>query len=181
MRLRLTETDLHRIIKESVKQCLTELDWKTYANATKKAKEWREENPYKYDRNRGFDFERATKDAFLKKYGLEDQYDEEGRHSKKGTINLDIIDGEPRICGSRDHDFGDENTHSLPHNVYHLSKEYGKDGGYGRTRMWDYAHETTPEDFFEDDELAQKFRDAEKEIDDFKSGKTKYKKGKGWD
>ena len=35
--IRLTESDLHRVIKESVKQCLTELDWRTYANAAKKA------------------------------------------------------------------------------------------------------------------------------------------------
>ena len=34
--IRLTESDLHRVIKESVKQCLTELDWRTYANAAKK-------------------------------------------------------------------------------------------------------------------------------------------------
>ena len=35
--IRLTESDLHRVIKESVKQCLTELDWKTYQNAAEKA------------------------------------------------------------------------------------------------------------------------------------------------
>ena len=35
--IRLTEGDLHRIVKESVNQLLTELDWRTYANAAKKA------------------------------------------------------------------------------------------------------------------------------------------------
>ena len=30
--VRLTESDLHRIVKESVSKVLTELDWKTYAN-----------------------------------------------------------------------------------------------------------------------------------------------------
>ena len=34
--VRLTESDLHRIINESVNKVLTELDWKTYANAEKK-------------------------------------------------------------------------------------------------------------------------------------------------
>ncbi len=31
--IRLTENDLHRIVKESVNKVLTELDWKTYANS----------------------------------------------------------------------------------------------------------------------------------------------------
>ena len=37
--IRLTESDLHKVIKESVNKVLTELDWKTYANAAKKARE----------------------------------------------------------------------------------------------------------------------------------------------
>ena len=35
--IRLTEGDLHRIIKETVNNIITELDWRTYANAGKKA------------------------------------------------------------------------------------------------------------------------------------------------
>ena len=35
-RIRLTESELHRLIKESVNNILSELDWKTYANAAKK-------------------------------------------------------------------------------------------------------------------------------------------------
>lgn len=34
--VRLTESDLHRIIKESVNNVLTELDWTTYSNAAAK-------------------------------------------------------------------------------------------------------------------------------------------------
>ena len=34
--IRLTESDLTKIVKESVNKVLTELDWKTYANAAKK-------------------------------------------------------------------------------------------------------------------------------------------------
>ena len=37
--IRLTESDLHRVIKESVNNILSELDWKTYANASQKRKE----------------------------------------------------------------------------------------------------------------------------------------------
>ena len=35
--IRLTEGDLHKIVKESVDRVLTELDWKTYANAEREA------------------------------------------------------------------------------------------------------------------------------------------------
>ena len=37
-RIRLTESDLHRIVNESVKSILTELDWRTYASAAMKAR-----------------------------------------------------------------------------------------------------------------------------------------------
>jgi hypothetical protein len=38
-RIRLTESDLHKVISESVRQYLTELDWKTYMNAARKREE----------------------------------------------------------------------------------------------------------------------------------------------
>ena len=37
--IRLSESDLHRVIAESVKQYLTELDWRTMASASQKARE----------------------------------------------------------------------------------------------------------------------------------------------
>ena len=37
--IRLTESDLHRIVKESVNKVLTEMDWKTYMNASRKRKQ----------------------------------------------------------------------------------------------------------------------------------------------
>ena len=36
-KIKLTESDLHRIIKESVKQVLSELDWRTYQSAAEKS------------------------------------------------------------------------------------------------------------------------------------------------
>ena len=38
-RIRLTESDLHNIIKESVNNILSELDWRTYQSAADKANE----------------------------------------------------------------------------------------------------------------------------------------------
>ena len=77
--IRLTESDLHNIVKESVNKILTELDWKTLANAEKKARGvmgdvdyWREKGVKGFDavRNAGHQRERAkrfgdaAKDAF---------------------------------------------------------------------------------------------------------------------
>ena len=33
---KMTESDIHKIVKESVNKVLTGLDWRTYANAAKK-------------------------------------------------------------------------------------------------------------------------------------------------
>lgn len=33
--IKITESDLYKIVKESVNKALTELDWRTYANAAK--------------------------------------------------------------------------------------------------------------------------------------------------
>lgn len=59
--IRLTESDLHKVIKESVNKVLTELDWKTYAHAAKKARE--------QGRDSKWDFDRATERALDKQYG----------------------------------------------------------------------------------------------------------------
>ena len=180
--IRINESTIHKIIKEKANKILSELDWRTYASAAKKNDEWRQNNPkHRANQwNRSFDFRNAAKNAFDKSHGLEGQYDGKPYGGEKGTINYNIFSGDDDVTGSRDHDFRDENPHGLNHNVYHMGKRYGKDGGYGRTRMWDYAHETTPEEFYGDKEMGRKFRDAEKDVEDFNSGKTHYVKGKGW-
>ena len=179
---RLTEGDLRKLVMESAQKILSELDWQTYASAAKKNDEWRQNNPHRANQwNRSMDFRSAARDAFDKKHGLEHQYDEPNSHygGDKGSINLDTDNF--TVSGSRDHDFGDGGgPFNLNHNVYHMGKEYGKDGGYGRTRMWDVAHDTTPEEFYGDEEMGQKFRDAEKDAEDFRSGKSHYVSGKGW-
>ena len=60
MKKTITESQLRNIIAESVKKVLSELDWKTYANAAKKAHE--------QNRNSAWDFDRATEKALDDKY-----------------------------------------------------------------------------------------------------------------
>ena len=172
--MKIKESQLRKIIQESLK----ELDWKTYANAAKKAHEWRNEHPFLYDRNRGLDFDNAAQKSFNQQHDIENNPMHGG---EKGNINFTSFHGEPELSGSREHDFGDGGgPFNLKHNVYHMSKKYGKDGGYGRTRMWDHPHETTPEEFFDNDEMAKKFRDAEQDVDDYKNGNYEYTTDKGW-
>ena len=58
---KLRESELKRMIAESVKGAINELDWKTYANAAKKARE--------QGRDSRWDFDRATERALDKQYG----------------------------------------------------------------------------------------------------------------
>lgn len=44
-KIKLTESQLHKVIKESVKRIITELDWKTYANASRKWADVLAKNP----------------------------------------------------------------------------------------------------------------------------------------
>ena len=72
--IRLTESDLHRIVKESVNKILTELDWKTYANAARK----RYGNAYadnsgratnRQELEKGNQLSQAANNAFQKQHG----------------------------------------------------------------------------------------------------------------
>ena len=81
--IRLTESDLHNIVKEFVNKVLTELDWKTYASASDKARErgtnyWRSKGETNLQnllrkatssQHRADRFGDAAKDAFNRDYG----------------------------------------------------------------------------------------------------------------
>ena len=98
-RIRLTESQLHNIIKESVKQMLSELDWKTYQNAAKKSHLKALDNYYnmpydEYDNemDRSSRFRHAAEDAFNKDYGTNDTKLHSGMHgSKKPSIGGDYF------------------------------------------------------------------------------------------
>lgn len=83
-KVRLTESQLHRVIKESVKQVLSELDWKTYMNAARgrkaQSKDIRAEREKVFPRSRfasernwaddsSDELEKYAQDAFQKQHG----------------------------------------------------------------------------------------------------------------
>lgn len=173
---KLTESQLKNVIKESVNNIISEMEWPTWANASKASEEWRQKNPYKYDRNRGGDFDAKAREEFAKKHNLG------GIDDKKGSIYIAPYTTRDKVTLSarRDHDFGDENPHNLNHNTYYLRPDSMSKTGFSRGRMWDYAHDTTPEEFFGDEEMGKKYREALKDVNDYNNGKLHYVKGKGW-
>lgn len=60
-KLRITEQDLHKIVSESVKRIITELDWNTYANASDLAYR-------RGEKKRAKRFNDASVDSFNRKY-----------------------------------------------------------------------------------------------------------------
>lgn len=78
-RVRLTESQLHNVIKESVRQVLSEMNWKTYQSAAKKAHlracddiDPRKDNDkYQKELGRSIDFRKAAENAFNNEYGTD--------------------------------------------------------------------------------------------------------------
>ena len=79
-RVRLTEGQLHNVIKESVNQILNEIDWKTYNNAARK-KYSQMQNPADMDEYKRdvWPLYQASTDAIRRKYPHADAegYDED--------------------------------------------------------------------------------------------------------
>lgn len=174
--IRLTESDLHRIIKESVNKVLTELDWKTYANAEKKAIErgdtsyWREKgetfpntiSKAADQRIRAKRFGDAAKDAFNRDFGYqqgEHFYDDDYQRVGMGGDFGYTEEFSPHAAGWK-HD-GVASLKQFPHGVY--------------------TTERTPEEFFGDNsDAVQAYNKAKDEVGNYKKGNYGYQNGKGW-
>lgn len=185
--IRLTESDLHRVIEESVRQYLTELDWKTYANAAKQADERAMEiarkpensrrsvhqyndddrGEYEKNRKRSFDFANAAKKSFDDEYGYDDG-------TTKISSDVDII---PRLNGVGAYENG---------GIWHgdwddISGEYNS---WSEPNIGARFYGRKPERFFNSELSDKNARDAydkaEDEMGKYYSGKSHYVKGKGW-
>lgn len=174
-KIRLTESDLHRIVKESVNKVLTELDWRTYANAGKKA---HDEVLDKMKRGTSLDDLRKDSD-FMKR----------ARQTRKFR--------DQAVASSRDKfkelndDENDFYTTVGPDDTYYANVENDSCGRpmvsdkEGKTKMLGLSKpkmvNVTPERYFGyDNDKADKWNKFSKEINDFNSGKSKYIQGKGW-
>ena len=165
--IRLTEGDLHNIIKESVNKVLTELDWKTYANAYKKARET--ETPERYSR-----FKDAARDAFNKEYGYSDEdgsykmdngmfsiRDENGWGSFLNTHSFNVIKPNGTVIN------GDESFDLTPYpNTEFYGKSPAKETRYEIPKKTNAAYKAKEK--------------GDREIDKYRKGNYEYIKGKGW-
>lgn len=156
--IRLTESDLHRIIKESVNNILTELDWRTYANAAKKSSSIG-------DTKRARKFRQAASDSSnMQKYN--DKY-----MDTYSSANIDIdSDGRAIPYGSNLDDWHEYDSISG-------FKEDGYD--YETTRYPGQRFYADPS-YINNKDVAKHYIDLENQARDYNNGKSQYIKGKGW-
>jgi hypothetical protein len=158
--IRLTEQDLHKIVKESVNKILTEMDWKTYANAAKKRAEQGKDD-------KAEDLAQFATDRFNDKFGhdeLDGTYDENGlpyHQDVKGTVTQfgNAYGGMGRWTP----------MHAQMHAGYYPRQD--KDGSHvfnPRSKMKPTKN------------TIDKYQKATDEIGKFDRGDSKYVKGKGW-
>lgn len=148
--VRLTESELKNIITESMKNIISELDWRTYANASKKAEKFVDDNwepDFRY-------FDKLVADNGLRKRC--NKYDRR-RDSIDKFLNMAdkrYIEKYPDMAGVR-----------FPSYV-----DYALKNGDEPRR---YVH---IDDELKNDEWGR----AQDELLDFYKDKTQYTKGRGW-
>lgn len=178
-KIRLTESQLHNMIRESVKQVLSELDWKTYASAADKARDRRLNNKDDYDAYRNTEREDAFNDAaskaLSKKYNLRDVETYGDKDNPKKRIVKRF--GSTSFTSDRDGvDFNDGKLYTFGERSKH---------GYAfpRPKSWiDYVMDLPYWRNRSDEERRDRYRDNEMnyDIDAFNHGRYEYVKGKGW-
>lgn len=169
---------IDKIVNETVYKHLNEMDWKTYANAEKKA---RKRGNASYQREKGvqgFDayskaaderlrakrFGDAAKKAFNRDYGY-----------KKGK-RWDNNYAEVKLGG--DFDAAEEFS---PHAIGLKDKGYGEPAEYEYGRNQHNWKKEAPEEFFQNNpDAAQAFKTSDAEVKNYKKGNYDYDSEKGW-
>ena len=155
--IKLTENDLHRIIKESVNNVLTELDWRTYANAAKKA-----ESNGDSDRARKF---RQAASKSSNKRGYNDKY-----MQTYSNANIDFNDGKAVPYGSNLDDWDE----------YDSISGFKEDGYDYETTKYPGQRFYADPSYINNKDVARHYVDLENQARDYNNGKSEYIKGKGW-
>lgn len=169
--IRLTESELHNVIKESVSNILSELDWKSYANASKKRKKQWQEKPSLDNWKKAYKLADKANRTFNDEYVGDWKYDNlgdklKGGHSTTFDAHINPMDdGKYMPYGRvRGKNKGGEEIFSTEKGVYHRGK-----GGI-----------TTPNKHFRDKEIGNAFSRANDELWDYANGNYEYNDGEGW-
>lgn len=184
--IRLNESELKRIIDESVKGVINELDWKTYMSAAQKRKE---QGNYK----KAGDLSDYANQQFGKQYDINNA--EEHERGGKGTGNV-IHNGRTRVnfnggrVGMYQYDnTGAERYHQKSVGQYQSDQdEIGNDfqgntqNDYSKNiRPYDEPRQTRNQRYLPmSNNFRNKLNTMTKDMFDFYNGKSKYVKGQGW-
>jgi len=197
-KIRLTESDLHRIVNESVKSILTELDWRTVVSAANKARA--KFKDMVVDRAMGQLDPYGKYSKLTGQYGPHSDYvikrswkspkgstrwvnkDDEIRRKMRQADNLSKFADE----AIKDR-FGKESYYNNLNGVGEEFPVYRKTRNNREMDEPEVLDYTPNNDYvngeygdYELDSMPQKYQDNAKEINDFQNGKTKYLKGRGW-
>ena len=165
--IRLTEGDLHRIIRNSVNEAINEVSYKTaLAAADARADRYAQTRNNK-DFDQAYDNYRSAEDRFrdeyVRPYHL-DRMDNKMRGKHSSTFNVR---------------FGKDSK-----DPYHAITGYNKSGNklmaMDRDAYYSDNGYVTPIQHFRDKEMADAYQKACDELWDYNDGKYHYEKGKGW-
>lgn len=105
-KIKITESDLHNIIKESVNHILSELDWRTYRSAADKARKISDEtkDPYEQIRRKkqADNFNNMRREKFTSQYNLPQNFDADIQHG-----NNAVTQGQLKNASRRHKDYID--------------------------------------------------------------------------
>lgn len=153
MKIRLTESKLKQIVEESVKNVLTELDWKTYANAARKDK-----NP---KRKKEFQSQSA------KKFNDEYQFANDGVTSMGDDMNLE-------------HSYVDGIIHNHFSTPLDATYEEHPTNWYEKNNNGSSGHAYVKRPFTNSKKHARAMQKSQDAFNAYRTGKSKYVPGEGW-
>lgn len=164
-RVRLTESQLHNVIKESVKQVLSELNWKTYQNAAKKShlktldNDDMSNDEYYNEMGRRSRFKHAAEDAFNKEYGTNDTKLHSDMHgSKKPSTGGDYFP------------FHDDSYITMKKGNH----TYGTHSPYANNKDFEWSYE------YDNSKYRPEWDRAKQELKHYQNGDYDYDDEKGW-
>lgn len=169
--IKLTEADFKNMIKESVTNILSELDWKTYADAAQRRYQQADGNPQNknsYDKAKKLadKADRTFNDEYVGNWKYDALYDKlRGKNSAKFNGFVEPGYGKNLAFGTlKGQNKGGSDIYSYKKGVY-------RNGNGGLT---------TPGKHFRNKEIADAYSRANDELWDYADGNYEYVNGEGW-
>ena len=168
--IRLTESEFKQIIDESVKQIISELDWKTYQNAANKRLKQSKDDPKRSKElwDKAWELGKYANKKFHDDYIGDYQYDTvgdklKGKKSAKFDAHLSPTSGKQAYGNIRGWNKGGNEIFSTKKGKYYNHQGY-----------------VSPRQHFRDADIADAYSRANDELWDYENGNYQYTKGKGW-